>query len=48
MAAAVSLALYSPAALMAQGFVLEEVMVTAQKREERSMDVPIAIGTFTP
>jgi iron complex outermembrane receptor protein len=48
MAAAVSLAVLSPAAVMAQGLMLEEVIVTAQKREERSMDVPIAIGTFTP
>jgi iron complex outermembrane receptor protein len=48
MAAAVSVAVLSPAAVMAQGLMLEEVIVTAQKREERSMDVPIAIGTFTP
>ena len=48
MAAAVGLAVLSPAAVMAQGLMLEEVLVTAQKREERSMDVPIAIGTFTP
>ncbi|MFT6310081.1 MAG: iron complex outermembrane receptor protein [Porticoccus sp.] len=48
MAAAVGLAVLSPAAVMAQGLMLEEVLVTAQKREERAMDVPIAIGTFTP
>ncbi|MFQ3322334.1 MAG: iron complex outermembrane receptor protein [Pseudomonadales bacterium] len=48
MATAVSLAVLSPAAVMAQGLMLEEVLVTAQKREERAMDVPIAIGTFTP
>ncbi|TQV81142.1 TonB-dependent receptor [Exilibacterium tricleocarpae] len=30
------------------GFKLEEIIVTAQKREQSAMDVPIAIGTFTP
>ena len=26
---------------------LEEIVVTAQKREQQSMDVPIAVGTFS-
>jgi len=29
------------------GAQLEEIVVTAQKREQKSMDVPIAVGTFS-
>ncbi|MDJ0653338.1 MAG: TonB-dependent receptor [Xanthomonadales bacterium] len=29
------------------GFVIEEIIVTAQKREERLMDVPLSISAFT-
>lgn len=36
-----------PTTADSQGFTLEEVIVTAQKREQSSMDVPIAIDTFS-
>jgi iron complex outermembrane receptor protein len=42
---ALATALYIPAAGYSQG-VLEEVIVTAQKRSENVMDVPIAISVF--
>ena len=32
----------------AQGASLEEVVVTARRREERLQDVPIAVAAFTP
>ena len=28
--------------------LLEEILVTAQKRQQQAIDVPIAIGTFSP
>ena len=32
---------------LAEGFALEEVVVTAQKRSESIQDVPVAITAFT-
>ena len=43
---ALALALYGTVAL-AQGPVLEEVIVTAQKRSESLQDVPVAVNAFT-
>ena len=43
---ALSLALYGTGAL-AQGLVLEEVIVTAQKRSESLQDVPVAVNAFS-
>jgi len=43
---ALALALYGTGAL-AQGLVLEEVIVTAQKRSESLQDVPVAVNAFT-
>ena len=45
-AAAIALALYGAGAL-AQGLVLEEVIVTAQKRSESLQDVPVAVNAFS-
>ena len=42
----ISIALSIPFSLQAQGFI-EEVVVTAQKREESIQDVPIAINALT-
>ncbi len=36
-----------PSLAQSNGFALEEVVVTAQKREQNTMDVPIAIDTFS-
>jgi iron complex outermembrane receptor protein len=36
-----------PSAVMAQGAVLEEILVTARKRSESLQDVPIAVTAFT-
>jgi len=36
-----------PSMAQSAGFALEEVIVTAQKRKQNSMDVPIAIDTFS-
>jgi len=35
-----------PSLSLAQGFTLEEVVVTARKREESLQDVPVAVSTF--
>jgi iron complex outermembrane receptor protein len=43
---ALALALYGTGAL-AQGLVLEEVIVTAQKRSESLQDVPVAVNAFS-
>ncbi len=43
---ALALALYGSGAL-AQGLVLEEVIVTAQKRSESLQDVPVAVNAFS-
>ncbi|MDG2325193.1 MAG: TonB-dependent receptor [Halioglobus sp.] len=43
---ALALALYGTGAL-AQGMVLEEVIVTAQKRSESLQDVPMAVNAFS-
>ncbi len=49
LAAAVSLLSTAAPSLYAAdgGFELEEVVVTAQKRQESAMDVPVTIGTFS-
>ena len=44
---AVAAMLVAPSAAFAQGGVLEEVVVTAQKREESIQDVGISITAFT-
>jgi len=46
LAPAMALALYGTGAL-AQGMVLEEVIVTAQKRSESLQDVPMAVNAFS-
>ena len=49
-AAGVALAAAAPLALAQQPasrVELEEIVVTAQKREQQSLDVPVAVGTFT-
>jgi outer membrane receptor protein involved in Fe transport len=49
-AGAVLLAAVAPVALAqppASRVELEEIVVTAQKREQQSLDVPVAVGTFT-
>ena len=46
LASALTLALYGTGAL-AQDLVLEEVIVTAQKRAESLQDVPVAVNAFT-
>jgi outer membrane receptor protein involved in Fe transport len=33
---------------MQESFAVEEIVVTAQKREEKAQDVPIAVSAFTP
>jgi iron complex outermembrane receptor protein len=45
-ASSLLLALYGTGAL-AQGLVLEEAIVTAQKRSESLQDVPVAVNAFT-
>ena len=45
-AVAATLGLSLPAVALAQG-VLEEVIVTAQKREQSLQDVPVAVSAFT-
>ena len=42
-----SISFFSAPAFAAQGKVLEEVTVTAQKREESLQDVPVAVQAFT-
>lgn len=45
--ATITMALAMPTAVMAdESFVIEELIVTAQKRSESAQDVPIAISTF--
>ena len=41
------LALSLAANIQAETVLLEEIIVTAQKRQQQAIDVPIAIGTFT-
>ena len=47
LSAAVAAAAISLSAPLAQAQVLEEVIVTAQKREQNLQDVPIAVSAFT-
>ena len=44
---ALALALVPAMPLMAQQLMLEEVIVTAQKREQSLQDVPIAVAAMT-
>ena len=44
---ALALALYGIGALAQEPLVLEEVIVTAQKRSESLQDVPVAVNAFT-
>ncbi|MCX2974999.1 TonB-dependent receptor [Halieaceae bacterium IMCC8485] len=44
---ALALALYGIGALAQESLVLEEVIVTAQKRSESLQDVPVAVNAFT-
>ncbi len=37
----------SPSGTLAEDIVLEEVVVTAQKREQRLQDVPVAVTALT-
>jgi len=46
LASALALAIYGAGAL-AQGFALEEIVVTAQKKSENLQDVPIAVQAFS-
>ena len=46
LASALALAIYGGGAL-AQGFALEEVVVTAQKKSENLQDVPVAVQAFS-
>lgn len=48
MSVAVALALTAGEGALAQGGMLEEIVVTAQKREQNLQDVPIAITAFSP
>jgi iron complex outermembrane receptor protein len=48
MAVSVAIALsYGSSPVVAQGFVLEEVVVTARKKEESLQDVPVAVNAFS-
>ena len=42
-----ALAFAAPAAVLAQDAVLEEITVTAQKREQSALDVPITVDVFS-
>ncbi|MEM8987012.1 MAG: TonB-dependent receptor plug domain-containing protein, partial [Pseudomonadota bacterium] len=44
--AALSAAFVQPAAAQDRGFVPDEILVTAQKREERAFDVPIPVVSY--
>lgn len=47
LAAGITAAIALPAAAQTADVLLEEIIVTAQKRQQQAIDVPISMGTFS-
>ena len=47
LAGGITAAIALPAAAQTADVLLEEIIVTAQKRQQQAIDVPISMGTFS-